>query len=59
LNENRMTREITVNGCKVILNFLSKSNDKTIDVVKKMLIFSQYREVLCKAEKAESASKAG
>lgn len=36
---------LTVNGCKVSLNFLPESNGKTIDTVKKMLVSSQYRNI--------------
>jgi len=43
---------LSVNGCKITLNFLPDSNGKTIDTVKKILVSSQYQSIPCEAEKA-------
>ena len=40
INIFKTSGAISIKGCKVTLNFLSESNGKTIDTVKKMLISS-------------------
>ena len=43
---------LIVNDCKIILNFLPKSNSETIDTVKKILVSSQHQDIPYKAGKA-------
>jgi hypothetical protein len=42
--------EMTVNGCKVTLNFLSESNGKSVDTAMKILIPSHYQDIPFMAE---------
>jgi hypothetical protein len=50
---NSSSRVLDVNGCKVTLNFLPKSNGETIDTVKKILSPQyQYQDIVSKADKA-------
>jgi len=36
--ENKLTKVVSLKKCKLILNFLSESDDKAIETAKKMLL---------------------
>ena len=44
LRESNTIRETTVNGCKVILNFLPESDSKKINAAKSILLSSCYQD---------------
>ena len=44
------SRELTINRCKVIINFAPESNDKAIETVKSILLSGYNQEISCKSE---------
>lgn len=48
--ENSTRKELTINRCKVILNLAPKSDEKTIETVKSILLSAYYQNVSPRAE---------